>query len=201
MGMVESAQAKLLVLIERCVVQCAAKLASLSGIRWHTHIISIDVGCGDRFRSILARDAQEFIGVFFSNPGERYLVMLSEDSGRALLQAYCNGRHPIPAALEQDTLAEIANILINGLSGELGDLQGMARIISGPTIMRGTKAAIYDRAFGDLPAVGGDAMIDALIHISAPPLAADCTLMLRLDTLSANFLLNSDPDSLQYQDC
>ena len=38
-------------------------------------------------------------------------------------------------------------------------------------------------------------IVNVLIHISAPKLAADCTLLLRFDSLNANFLLTSDPDA------
>ena len=85
--------------------------------------------------------------------------------------------------------------LINGLSGELAERQGMARIISSPKSAWDKKASIYDLAFGDLPSVDDDSMLSVLIHISSPLLAADCTLMLRLDLLSANFLVNREPDA------
>jgi|CXWL01.1.fsa_nt_gi hypothetical protein len=192
----EPAQARLLSIFETGVKRSTERLATISKMPWDIHVISLDVGSDNVFRSILARDAREYFGVSFSAPGERYLVMFSHESGRALLNAsapaFSQGRAPIPS-MEQSTLAEIANILIGGLEGELADRQGMIRIISGPTTMWNTKAAIYEQVFCDLPPMS-QLMVNVMIHISSPELAADCTLLLRLDSLNANFLLNSDPD-------
>ena len=196
MNIAEPAQTQLLGIFETGVKRSTERLTALSKMPWDIHIISLEVGSDEVFRSILARDAREYLGVSFSAPGERYLVMFSHESGRALLDAsapaFSRGRPPIPS-MEQSTLAEIANILIGGLEGELADRQGMVRIISGPTTMWSTKAAIYDQVFCELPPMS-QMMVNVMIHISSPELAADCTLMLRLDSLNANFLLNSDPD-------
>lgn len=192
----EPAQAQLLSIFETGVKRSTERLTTLSKMPWDIHVISLDVGSDNVFRSILARDAREYFGVSFSAPGERYLVMFSHESGRALINAsapaFAQGKTPIPS-MEQSTLAEIANILIGGLEGELADRQGMIRIISGPTTMQSTKTDIYEKVFNDLPPVS-QLMVNAMIHISSPELAADCTLMLRLDSLNANFLLTSDPD-------
>ena len=195
--LLESAQTQILALIAKGVARSTRKLAALSGQGWDMHVISLDVGSGERFRAILARDAREHLGVWFSAPGERYLVLFSHESGEALLKASpldSSGRRPMSPAWERATLTEAANILINGLSGELAEGQGMVRIISGPKSMTGRKADIYGRAFGDLAPLGGDSMVNVLIHIASPELAADCTLMLRMDALNANFLVNTDPD-------
>jgi hypothetical protein len=197
MTIVESAQTQLLAIFESGVARSTAKLSAISGMNWNVNIISLDVGAGERFRGILARDKREFLGVYFSTPGERYAVMLSEESGKALLKA---GYPPYPGAkptlpsMESATLAEYANIFINGFSGEIADRQGMVRIISGPTTVWSTKAEIYKKAFGDLPTID-DMMVNVLVHISSPDMAADCTVLIRIDSLSANFLLNTDPDA------
>ncbi len=196
MNIAQPAQAQLLSIFETGVKRSTERLTTLSKMPWDIHVISLDVGSDNVFRSILARDAREYFGVSFFAPGERYLVMFSHESGRALINAsasaFSQGRTPIPS-MEQSTLAEIANILIGGLEGELADRQGMVRIISGPTTMWNTKAVIYEKVFYDLPPMS-QMMVNVMIHISSPKLAADCTLMLRLDSLNANFLLNSDPD-------
>jgi chemotaxis protein CheY-P-specific phosphatase CheC len=117
----QTSQDLLLSIFEKGVAHSTEKLTALSGTDWAIHIISIDVGAGERFRTILARDQRDYLGVSFSSPGERYLVIFSEESGKALLAASAN-EHPggISAAknMERASLAEIANILINGLSGE-----------------------------------------------------------------------------------
>ncbi|MEK7389015.1 MAG: hypothetical protein AAB036_04900 [Elusimicrobiota bacterium] len=194
--MTDSAQAQLLSVFETGVKRSTERLASLSGMPWDIHILSLDVESDEVFRAILARDTREFFGVSFDAPGEKYLVVFSQESSQALLEAstpiLSNGRRPTPA-MEESTLAEIANILIGGLEGELAARQGMGRIISGPSTMRGTKSRIYNQVFVD-PAPSGQLIVNVLIHISSPQLAADCTLLLRLDSLNANFLLNTDPD-------
>ncbi len=193
----ESHQTQLLTIFEQGAAKSAQRLTAISGMPWNIHIISVDVGSGERFRSILARDIQEHVGVYFATPGERYLVLFSEESGQALLKAsapLCTERREMLPGMKQATLSEITNIFINGLSSDLADRQGMVRIVSAPTTLRSRKADIYDKAFGDLPPID-QTMVNALIHISSPELAADCTVMLRFDSLSANFLLNPDPDT------
>ena len=197
MKLAESDQTQLLAIFNKGVGKSAEKLSVLCGMPWKINIISLDVGTGERFLSILARDTREYFGAVFSSPGERYLVLFSEESGRALLNASFpanDGKPQILPNIEQSALAEIANVLINGLSGELADRQGMIRVLSAPTTAWDKKAAIYDRAFSALSF--DEAMVDVLIHISSPQLAADCTVMLRLDALNANFLLHTDPDAL-----
>ncbi|MFI5362138.1 MAG: hypothetical protein ACHQ49_09235 [Elusimicrobiota bacterium] len=196
MKIAESDQAELLAIFDKGAAESARKLADVSGNPWKIHIVSLDVGTGERFHSILTRDEREYFGAIFTSPGETYLVLFSEDSGRALvdssLPARKKGRRAA-AGLEQSALAEIANVLVNGLSGKLADRHGMIRFLSAPTAARGRKAAIYERAFGAL--TFDEAMVDVLIHISSPQLASDCTVMLRLDSLNANFLLHTDPDA------
>ena len=199
MQIIESSQTELLGIFERGAARSTKKLAALSGSEWAVHIVSIDVGSGARFRSIMARDEREHLGVYFSSSGERYLVLFSENSGKAVLDAYAHdhawaaSRRNVPR-MQDLALAEIANVIINGLSGELADRQGMTRIISAPKTVRGPKLDVFNEAFSDLPAIGEESMVDVMIHISSPALDADCTLMLRLDSLSANFLLCPDPD-------
>ena len=197
MNIIESDQAQLLGIFATGAARSAEKFSELYSVPWSIDVVSLDIGSGERFRSILARDQAEHLGVHFSAPGERYLVIFSEVSGKTLLNAsipvHPGGRRP-PPDLEQSTLAEIANILVNALSGALADRQGMARILSAPTVVRDRKDGLYRRAFGGLTSVE-QTMVDVLIHISSPALAADCTVMLRLDALSANFLLHTDPDA------
>lgn len=193
----ESAQAQLLDVIENGAARSAEKLDGLSGAHWNIQVVSLDIGPGQHFRSVMARDTREHVGVHFSAPGERYLVLFSDDSGKALMGMSPLdhvGKRPASVEMEQAVLAEVANILINGLSGEMADRQGMVRIISGPTTVRGKKIDVYNQAFDDFPSFDQDSVINVLIHISAPRLA-ECTLMLRLDPFSINFLLNSDPDA------
>ena len=197
MTIAEEAQDQILNVLQKGVQRSTSRLTALSKTRWDCHIISVDRGPGARFQSILARDAREHFGVYFSSPGERYLVIFSEESGQAVVQAspYARpGVKPVAHGTNQPILMEVANILINGLSGELAERQGMARVISSPRSVWSKKLQIYERAFGDLPAVDTDSMLSVLIHISSPALAADCTLMLRLDMLSTTFLLSPDPD-------
>jgi hypothetical protein len=197
MKLADSDQAQLLAIFEKGVAKSTEKLTALSGMPWNIHVISLDVGTGERFHSILSRDTREYFGAIFANPGENYLVLFSEESGRALLTASFparGGKRRILPSMEQSALAEIANVLINGLSGELADCHGMIRVISAPTTAWGRKAAIYEQAFGAL--LVHERMVDVLIHVSSPRLAADCTVMLRLDALNANFLLHTDPDTL-----
>ncbi|MFI5348782.1 MAG: hypothetical protein ACHQ2Z_04495 [Elusimicrobiota bacterium] len=197
MQLADPQQAKLLEIFEKGAAKSAEKLSALSGMPWNIHIVSLDVGSGERFRAILARDKRDCLGAVFSNPGEKYMVLFSEESGRALIDASYparGGKRRILPSMEQSALAEIANVLINGLSGELADRHGMFRCLTAPTMAIGNKAAVFERAFGVF--VEDEAMVDVLIHISSPELAADCTVMLRLDALNANFLLNTDPDAL-----
>ena len=191
-SVLESDQTRLLGIFEKGVARSAEKLGALSGVDWHINIVSLDLVSGERFRSILARDTGEYFGIRFSSSGERYLVLFSDESGHALLNATDFGGRRLPAAMERSALGEIANILINGLAGELADRQGMVRVISAPTLSRGRKADLCVQAFGDLPSEG-QSMVNVLIHLSSPDLAADCTLLVRLDALTANFLLNSPP--------
>lgn len=196
MNIIESEQAQLLEIFKKGAARSTEKLEAVSHMPWSIDIISLDIGSGERFRSILERDKAECLGAHFSVPGERYLVIFSQESGEALLNAALTseaaGLRTSPE-MAQSVLAEIANILISGLSGGLADRQGMARIISGPTMVKAKKAEIYRQAFGSLVCVDG-AMVNVLIHISSPQLAADCTVMLRIDSLNANFLLRTDPD-------
>ena len=197
MQLADPQQAQLLEIFEKGAARSAEKLTSLSGMPWNIHIVSLDVGSGGRFRSILARDKGDCLGIVFSNPGERYMVLFSEESGRALVEASYparGGKRRLLPSMEQSALAEIANVLVNGLSGEMADRHGMFRCLTAPTVATGRKVAVFEQAFGAF--VGDDAMVDVLIHISSPQLAADCTVMLRLDGLNANFLLNTDPDAL-----
>lgn len=191
----ETAVQEILDLIGRGVARSTQRLADLSGARWNMHIVSVDVGGGERFRSILARDGQDYLGASFSTPGERYLVIFSNECGRKLARAYAQDhlKGQVAEGLEEACVAEIANILIGGLAGEVAERQGMGRILSAPTMTVGKKAAILARAFGDLHSCDGDVMVDALIHISSPELAADCTLLLRLDSTVAAFLLSPEP--------
>ncbi len=200
MGLVETASTELLPLVKLGVTKGTERLAYISGTRWDIHIVSIDIGSSKRFRSILARDNRDYSGACFSTPGERYLVMFSKESGKTLVRSYSQdrfGKQTESPAFELSSLAEIANIIVGGLSGELAERQGMGRILSAPTMVVGKKAAIYAQAFGDLRSFSDEVMVDALIHISSPSLACDCTLMLRLDSVTANFLLRPDPDVLQ----
>ncbi len=196
----ETASTELLPFVKLGVTRGTERLAYISGARWDIHIVSIDVGSSERFRSILARDKREYSGACFSTPGERYLVMFSEENGKTLVRSYAQdrlGQRASSAAFERSSLTEIANIIVGGLSGELADRQGMGRILSAPTMVVGRKSDIYAQAFGDLSSFGNELMVDALIHISSPSLACECTLMLRLDSVTTNFLLRSDPDVLQ----
>ena len=200
MQIIESSQAQLLGIFEKGAARSTEKLAKLSGSQWAVHIVSIDVGSGGRFRSIMARDRRDHVGFCFSSSGERYLVLFTENSGKAVLDAYAHDRAWAASRRAVDkvqdaALAEIANVIINGLSGELADRQGMTRIISAPKAVRGVKLDLFNEAFSDLAAIGEESIVDVMIHISSPALDADCTLMLRLDTLSANFLLRPDPDA------
>ncbi|MBI4060214.1 MAG: hypothetical protein HY403_02165 [Elusimicrobia bacterium] len=185
------AQSRLLALIAAAVARSAERLGALSGADWKVDIVSIEVGTGARFRAILARDRGEYLGVRFVSPGESYLVLFSEACGKALLRS-----GPLNlGGFEQPALSEIANIVINAMAAELADHQGMARVLSAPVAERASKAALFDRAFGELRPEGGDDMVDTLIHISSPSLDVDCTFMLRLDALNVNFLMHTDPDA------
>ena len=68
----QTSQDLLLSIFEKGVAQSTEKLTALSGTQWAIHIISIDVGTGERFRSIIARDQRDYLGVSCSSPGERY---------------------------------------------------------------------------------------------------------------------------------
>lgn len=188
----ESDQTRLLAIFEAGVARSAEKLSALSGVPWHIHIVSLDMVSGERFKAILARDSRDYIGVRFSTPGERFLVLFSEESGEALLNASAFASQRAIPGMDSAALAEISNILINGLAGELADRQGMVRVISSPQIASNRKAELCEQAFGDLPS-SGRRMVNVLIHLSSPDLSADCTLLVRLDALSANFLLNAPP--------
>lgn len=199
----DSQQAQFLEIFEKGVAKSTERLSALSGQPWNIHIISVDIGSGDRFLAIIARDKREHMGFSFESSGEKYLVLFSEESGEALAKASapaCLGRRDVPPGMEQAALSEVANILINGLSCELADRQGMVRIISAPTAIKSSKADIYNKAFGNLPSTD-PTMVNALIHISSPELAADCTLMLRFDSVSATFLLTPDPDGPASEAC
>lgn len=193
----EPEQLLLLGVIESGVSRTARRLEVLSGGRWTAHVISVEAGDGPRFRSILTRDDSEHHGVSFRCPGETYLALFSCRSCDILTAAGPFARaalRGVPGARDA-ALQETANVLVSGISASLGDRNGMARLLSAPTAHLGRKAEILDEAFPAAPAAGPSAALDSLIHLSAPDLDADCTVLVRLDGVAAGFLLRTDPDA------
>jgi chemotaxis protein CheY-P-specific phosphatase CheC len=195
-----SDQGELLEVFKEGAVRSAETLGALFGSPWSIRILSLDIGSGEQFRSLLARDEREYLCVQFSSPGERYVVMFSEESGRAMLNACApppgGGRPPLPR-MGESTLAEIANILVNGLAGELADRQGMMRIISAPHTARSRKADVYGQALEGLHLID-KTLVNVMIHIASSALTAECTVILCLDALSATLLLNTVPETFHF---
>ncbi|MFI5349059.1 MAG: hypothetical protein ACHQ2Z_05920 [Elusimicrobiota bacterium] len=113
-------------------------------------------------------------------PGAAFLALFSRSSGLALARDMlfsAAGRASVPAAIERDAVAEVANILINIVAGALADAIEMPAIVSAPELVDDASASLLAEASRKIDA-GGRLPVMATVELRWPSLAASCTLAL-----------------------
>jgi hypothetical protein len=187
-------QNRLIAIFGNGAAKSAGELAAASGAPWNISIVSLELQTGASFLSTLPGSETEYSGVRLSSPDESYLVLFSEESGRALLNAPFLSRGRGAAELPEEELAGFAKVVVDGLSGHLSELQGMGGFVPEPVPGRGGKAEVCALAFG--PRFVDEPFVDVLILVASPQAAAECTILFRLDTLSANFRMRQSRNAL-----
>ncbi len=184
-------QKLILRIIEQGVDQCATKLAAMSRADWDMRTTSLKAYAKPDDFAELKAPSQYFYGASCQSPGAMFLALFTSRSAAIITHAFLGkGRPDFKASpsMQELAVAEISNIVINAVASVLADRCGTPVVLSAPKPSRGARADIIQQAFGEFKPAGN--IFSAYIHLAAPTLTTDCTLLLMLDDVTVNYLIN-----------
>jgi chemotaxis protein CheY-P-specific phosphatase CheC len=194
MGSEELAEQDLLRLIEQGVASSADKLADISHTDWATQTVSIKTAPLKRFYDAMTNDDKEQSGSFFTIPGGVFLVMFPTSCGKPLADVFLpasTSQNPDIKNREDESLAEISNIVVNKVAGTIADACDTSFFLSAPKMIRGTKKSLLKAAPDMITTPGDKFTVMAYVHMSSAALSADCTVILLLSPAWRQRLLSA----------
>jgi chemotaxis protein CheY-P-specific phosphatase CheC len=194
MSLSDSAQQALLRIIEGGMNASADKLAQISHTRWQMQTTSISTTPLERIEPLLSSGGKDHYGAYFSMPGGIFLVMLPQQSGSAMADAYLSrtGKSPqSQSELVQEAVAEISNVVVNAVAATLADACDMVFFLSAPEITYGKKEDILAEAPKKFKSSGENFSIMTYVHMSSPSLSSDCTVVILLNSRWKDRLLQA----------
>lgn len=194
MSLNETAQQALLRIIESGMNASADKLAKISRTRWQMQTTSISTVPLERLEPILGADGKNHYGAYFSMPGGVFLVLLPQQSGSAIADAYLSGGSGLKKdqkELIQEAVAEISNVVVNAVASTLADACDMAFFVSAPEMAFGKKEDILAEAPKKFKSSGENLSIMTYVHMSSPSLSSDCTVVILLNSRWKDRLLQA----------
>lgn len=194
MNLTETARKSLLALLEAGMDSSSEQLAKLSRTKWSMQTISMSTNPPDRFKAPLEGDTNDNYAITFTMPGGGFVVVFSKKSGATLAKAFLPAGGPPPGGrhdFEAETLAEVANVLVNAVAGVLADTCEMGFFVSAPQTTRGTKEDLYENAERSLAQKAGTLAILSYVHLSSAEISTDCSLVVVLNTDLARRILTA----------
>lgn len=190
----EEAEKALLRLVESGVSESAERLATLSRTTWQTQTVSIREVPLEKFADGGSGGDQDQHGSYFAMPGGVFLVMFPKKSAPALAAAFVSKAKTKPEMTEkwaQDTLAEIANVIVHAVANTMADACGDVFFLSAPSNAVGKRAELVKDAPNRFERSGKTFVLMAYVHMLAEELSSDCSFVLLLSAQRRDKLLKA----------
>lgn len=185
-------------LIEEGVVRATDRLGKLSHTQWGVMSSSTDEIPAVRLLSWFARAKEPHVAAMLRAPAEiptEAVIIFSAKSAEAVAEAvtrpWAERMKALPSLLEL-TIGEVSNILAQSVIGALADQFEKTVILSVPEVSRGSKAELMGRA---LERYDGrkDVLLMSHVEMYAQDLAADCAMVLIVDSATLAALVKGQP--------
>ncbi len=190
----EEAEKALLRLVENGVSESAERLATLSRTTWQTQTVSIREMSLEDFSDAGSGVDHDQYGSYFAMPGGVFLVMFPKKSAAQLTNAFSAKSKTKPAMSErwaQDTLAEIANVIVHAVANTMADACGDVFFLSAPSNSVGKRADLVKAAPDKFERSGKTFVLMAYVHMLAERLSSDCSFVLLLSAQRRDKLLRA----------
>ncbi len=190
----EEAGKALLRLVENGVSESAERLATLSGTAWQTQTVSIREVSADKLLDAGAGPDHEQHGSYFAMPGGVFLVMFPKTNSARLVEAFASKAKSKPEMSEfwvQNTLAEIANVIVHAVANTLADACGDVFFLSAPSNSVGKRQNLVRDAPNRFERSGKAFVLMAYVCMQSEDLSSDCSFVLMLSAQRRDKLLKA----------